>query len=102
MHGGAITWSDSCLYLAIHFDVHLDVNSKMPKLVFFLAFNSIYGKVGGFASEYVVSNLVRSKCVLIFLNFTKMYTSSLPKTIIGVFNHSDLHENVSHQFCRSG
>ena len=73
-HGGAIKWSDSCRYLGIHFVTGCAFRCKLDdtKSRFFRAFNSIYSKVGGFASEDVVSKLVRSKCVPILLYGTEV------------------------------
>jgi hypothetical protein len=72
-HGGAIKWSDSCRYLGIHFVSGRAFRCKLDdaKACFFRAFNSLYSKVGGFASEDVI-NLVRSKCLPILLYGTEV------------------------------
>ena len=73
-HGGAIKWSDSCRYLGIHFSSGRTFRCNLDdaKARFFRAFNAIYSKVGGFASEDVVLNLIRSKCIPILLYGTEV------------------------------
>ena len=73
-HGGVIKWSDTCRYLGIHFSSGrtFRCNLDEAKARFFRAFNAIYSKVGGFASEDVILNLIRSKCLPILLYGTEV------------------------------
>ena len=73
-HGGPIKWSDSCRYLGIHFVSGLSFRCNLDhaKARFFRAFNMIYSKVGGFASEDVVLSLIGSKFLSILLYGTEV------------------------------
>jgi hypothetical protein len=65
VQGGALQWVSSCRYLGVYF-----TSGRLfrccyhnAKCKFFRAFNSIFSKVGRFASEEVVLSLLRSKCL---------------------------------------
>jgi len=65
LHGGIIAWVKSCRYLGVFF-----VSGRLFKCSFdhakstlFRSFNSIFGKVGRFASEEVVISLLKAKCL---------------------------------------
>ncbi len=62
--------SGRCRYLGIQIVSDRAFRCKFDdaKARFFRAFNSLYSKVGGCASEDVVLNLVRSKCLPILLH----------------------------------
>ena len=73
-HDGAqITWQQSCRYLGVHivagrmFSCSLDY----AKCSFYRAFNAVYCKVGGVASEEIVLHLVKSKCMPLLLYETE-------------------------------
>jgi len=72
-NGGSIQWSNSCRYLGVYFlsGRSLRCCLRDAKSRFFRAFNSIFGKVGRFASEPVVINLLRTKCMPILLYATE-------------------------------
>jgi len=67
--GGSLEWVSCCKYLGVYF-----VSGRLlrccfdnAKSKFFRAFNAIFSKVGSAASEVVVLNLVRSKCLPVLL-----------------------------------
>jgi len=68
-----ISWQQNCRYLGIHivagrvFSCSLDY----AKRSFYRAFNAVYCKVGGVASEDVVLHLVKSKCMPLLLYGTE-------------------------------
>ena len=72
-NGGSIQWTDSCRYLGVYFCSGRSLRCCLhdAKSRFFRAFNSIFGKVGRFASESVVINLLRTKCMPILLYATE-------------------------------
>jgi len=65
VQGGELQWVDSCRYLGVYFTSGrlFRCSFHNAKCKFFKAFNSIFSKVGGFASEEVILSLLRSKCV---------------------------------------
>jgi Reverse transcriptase (RNA-dependent DNA polymerase) len=70
LDGSTSKWIDNCRYLGVYFAsmvAHLDVAMKMRNLIFFRAFNSIFGKVGCTASEEVVICLIRAKIFAYFI-----------------------------------
>ena len=69
LQGGVIAWVKCCRYLGVFF-----VSGRLFKCCFdhakcslFSSFNSIFGKVGRFASEEVVISLLKAKCLPCFL-----------------------------------
>jgi hypothetical protein len=64
-HGDSIQWAKVCRYLGVYLisGRTLKCSFNQAKCKFFRAFNSIFGKVGRFASEEVILSLLRSKCV---------------------------------------
>ena len=67
--GGALLWTKHCRYLGVNF-----VSARVFKCSFdnskckyFKAVNAIFSKVGRFASEEVVLNLLRVKCLPVLL-----------------------------------
>ena len=65
IHGGTFKWVDSCRYLGVYlvsgrtFKCSFDnVKSKFVR-----AFNAIYSKIGGTASEETILTLLRAKCL---------------------------------------
>ena len=91
--GGNIKWVKCCRYLGVFFDSGrtLKCNFDHAKSRFFRAFNAVYGKVGRLASEEVVLDLLRSKCLPILLYATEACpllardTQSLEFTITRIF-----------------
>lgn len=65
LHGGALQWVDSCRYLGVYFTSGRLFRCcfHIAKCKFFSAFNSIFSKVGRFASEEVVLSLLKTKCL---------------------------------------
>ena len=73
LDGSDISWQQSCRYLGIHI-VAGRVFSCSPdnaKRSFYRAFNAVYCKIGGVASEEVVLHLVKSKCMPLLLYGTE-------------------------------
>jgi hypothetical protein len=68
-NGGSIKWVAECRYLGVYFvSGHLfRCSFSDAKCRFFRAFNSIFSKVGRFASHEVVICLLRTKCIPILL-----------------------------------
>lgn len=64
-HGGPIEWVNRCKYLGVYFTSGRLFRCcfQNAKSSFFRAVNSIFSKVGRFASEEVVLSLLRSKCL---------------------------------------
>jgi len=56
---------DNCRYLGVYCfsGKQFRCSFDTAKSLFFTSFNSIFSKVGRFASEEVVINLLRSKCI---------------------------------------
>jgi hypothetical protein len=73
MQGGTIKWVSSCRYLGIYFVSGRTFKCSFDhaKSKFFRAFNALYSKVGLTASEEVVLNLLRAKCLPILLYGTE-------------------------------
>lgn len=64
-HGGVIHWADSCRYLGVNFVRGRFFRCSLDdsKLRFFCALNAAFGKVGHFASDPVLLDLLRAKCI---------------------------------------
>ena len=73
LDGSVLEWVDNCRYLGVTFvsGSKLRCSFDNAKCKFFRAFNAIYGKVGRIASEEVVLNLIRTKCMPILLHATE-------------------------------
>jgi len=67
--GGHLSWVDRCRYLGVHFTRGCSLRCcfEEAKSCFSRAFNAIFSKTGCCASEPVILNLLRSKCVPILL-----------------------------------
>jgi len=69
MDGHEIPWSNAIRYLGVYlassknFSISLDCAKKS----FYRAFNGVFGKVGRVASENVVVELLKTKCLPILL-----------------------------------
>ena len=65
IHGDALQWVNSCRYLGVYFTAGRLFRCcfHTAKTSFFRAFNALYSKIGSFASEEVVLNLIRTKCL---------------------------------------
>ena len=65
VRGGPLQWVTCCRYLGVYFTSgrHFRCSFDKAKSGFYRAFNSILSKVGRFASEEVVVNLLVSKCL---------------------------------------
>jgi len=63
--GGVLEWVNTCRYLGVYFLSGRVFRCQFhnAKCNFFRAFNAIFSKVGGFASEEVVLSLLKSKCL---------------------------------------
>ena len=67
--GTELNWSSSCKYLGVkiisgrQFRCCFDES----KAKFFRAFNAVYGKIGNFASEVLITGLLKSKCLPILM-----------------------------------
>jgi hypothetical protein len=73
VQGGPIMWVDSCRYLGVYFSSGRSFRCSLDdaKARFYRAFNAVYSKVGRFASETVIINLIRTKCLPILLYATE-------------------------------
>ena len=62
-------WADKCRYLGVFFACGRQFRCSFDnaKCSFFTSFNSIFSKIGRHASEDVVLNLIRSKCLPVLL-----------------------------------
>ena len=65
IHGGPLQWVTRCRYLGVYLTSGRQFRCSFDKAKsgFYRAFNSIMSKVGRFASEEVVVNLLVSKCL---------------------------------------
>ena len=65
LDGSALQWVSECRYLGVYFTSGRCFRCcySRAKSSFFSAFNAIFGKVGRFASQEVVLNLIRAKCL---------------------------------------
>ena len=64
-NGDQLQWVDSCRYLGIYFAKGRTLSCLFSnaKKNFYKSFNSVYSKIGRFASEEVVLNLLNVKCM---------------------------------------
>ena len=71
--GNAIAWSHSCKYLGVYLLAgrKFKVNFDEAKAKYYYAFNGIMGKVGPSASQEVIIERVRMKCLPIILYGTE-------------------------------
>ena len=67
--GSIIAWQNDIKYLGVNIIASSGFACSLEnaKRNFYRAFNSIYGKVGGIASEEVLLHLFRSKCLPLLL-----------------------------------
>ena len=63
--GHSINWVESARYLGVYLvsSTKFKCSFSNNKAAFFKAFNSIYGKIGRSASEEVIFELIKSKCL---------------------------------------
>jgi len=63
--GDSINWVESARYLGVYVvsSTKFKCSFSNNKAGFFKAFNSIYGKIGRSASEEVIFELIKSKCL---------------------------------------
>jgi len=64
-NGTQLKWVDTCKYLGVHFlrGRNFRCTFEDVKKKFFSSFNAVYSKIGRFASEEVVLNLLNTKCI---------------------------------------
>ena len=69
LSGESLCWVDNCRYLGVYLEAGKKFKSSLSnnKKSFYRAFNAIYGKVGGRASEEVVVKLISAKCVPVLI-----------------------------------
>jgi len=62
-------WVESAKYLGVYLvsSTKFKCSFSNNKAGFFKAFNSIYGKIGRSASEYVIFELIKSKCLPVLM-----------------------------------
>ena len=72
--GSIIAWKDDIKYLGVNITAGTSFACSLDnaKRNFYRAFNAIYGKVGGIASEEVLLHLFRSKCLPLLLCGTEV------------------------------
>ena len=73
--GNAIAWSNSCKYLGMYLLAgrKFRCNFHEAKAKYYRAFNGIIGKVGRSASQKVIIELVRMKCLPFLLYVTEAW-----------------------------
>ena len=72
--GGVVDWNNSCRYLGVFLSVdeHLNAALIMPNINYSgRSFNTIFSKIGRFASEEVVISLTYAKCIPVVLYGTE-------------------------------
>jgi len=64
-NGAQLVWVDTCKYLGVYFvrGRYFRCTFEDVKKNFFSSFNAVYSKIGRFASEEVVVNLLDTKCI---------------------------------------
>jgi len=67
--GGSLQWSSQCRYLGVYFVSGRAFRCSFDqyKCRYYMAFNTVFSKVGRFASEKVVLDLIRNKCLPVLL-----------------------------------
>lgn len=67
--GAVLPWVDNMRYLGVHFvrAKHFKCSFDNAKRSFYRAANSIFGKIGRIASEEVILQLIKAKCMPILL-----------------------------------
>jgi len=67
--GGSLQWSSKCRYLGVHFVSGRAFRCSFDqcKCQYYRAFNAVFSKVGRLASEEVVLDLIRNKCLPVLL-----------------------------------
>jgi len=78
-NGTQLKWVDTCKYLGVHFlrGRNFRCTFEDVKKKFFSSFNAVYSKIGRFASEEVVLNLLNTKCISSMLYGTNIHLTSL-------------------------
>jgi len=68
-NGTVINWTDSIRYLGVFItkSSHFKCSHDSAKKSFYRSFNAIFGKVGRLASEDILVNLIRAKCLPVLL-----------------------------------
>ena len=68
-HGGSLQWSSQSRYLGVYFvsEGAFRCSFDQCKCRYYKAFNAVFSKVGRFASEIVVLNLICTKCFPVLL-----------------------------------
>jgi len=92
-NGAQLMWVDTCKYLGVHFvrGRYFRCTFEDAKKKFFSSFNAVYSKIGRFASEEVVVNLLDTKCIAPMLYgieacpVTSRHKHSLDFTVTRVF-----------------
>ena len=74
LYGGALKWVNSCRYLGVYFESGrtLKFSFSNAKASFYRAFNAMYGKIGRLASEDIILQLLRAKCMPVLLYATEV------------------------------
>ena len=92
-NGAQLVWVDTCKYLGVYFVTgrYFRCTFEDTKKKFFSSFNAVYSKIGRFASEEVVVNLLDTKCIAPMLYgieacpVTSRHKHSLDFTVTCVF-----------------
>jgi len=66
MDGHEILWSKTIRYLGVS-SKNVNISLDCAKKSFYRAFNAVFGKVGRVASENVIVELLKTKCLPILL-----------------------------------
>jgi len=67
--GQQLLWVNSCRYLGVYFLAHRNFKCVFDnaKKAYYRSFNSVFGKVGRYASEEVTIKLIQTKCLPVIL-----------------------------------
>ena len=67
--GEFLSWVSNCRYLGVYFESsrYFKCNLQNNRRAFYRSFNAIFSKIGRFASEDVIINLIYMKCVPVLL-----------------------------------
>ena len=92
-NGERLAWTSSCRYLGIYFTSGRQLRClfENAKCKFYKAFNAFYSKIGRFASEEVLFNLLNTKCISVLLYGTEacpiysQHRHSLDFTVTRIF-----------------
>ena len=86
--GALINWVTSSRYLGVYLEScsKLKCSFASNKSMFYMAFNSLFGKIGRNASEEVLFALIKSKCLPILLYGVEACPTNSADKVTAVYN----------------